>query len=148
MVPNYLGTASKEQYVYLSVIWTIYMFIQFYILWGLAMKYLKSTLVQVVIVCLCIGTADRIFYYFIDADFVFDTLAYGTPIGIGAILAKMIREDSPYLEKIKLIPKKLILPVYIAGLALVIGGYLLSPNSIYAAVVPFFHLYLLFICVN
>jgi len=139
LFPNYFSKHTPEQYIYLSIIWTIYMFIQFYITWGIILKFFKNNIRIISIIFILIGIVARIVHYFLDhATFEFDTLSYGVPIGTGAILAELIRNDSPYIAKIKTLPKKLIFPIYIFGCLFVLSGYLISTNFIVASVIPVF----------
>lgn len=136
LIPNYLQKAAPEQYVYLAVIWTIFMFVQFYLVWGIVLRFFKANLNTVAVICIAIGIADRIVHHFTAVSFEFDTLAYGAPVGMGTLLARLVREDSPYLKKIATLPKRLVFPSYLVGLVIVLGAYLVSPNFIYAGFVP------------
>jgi len=138
MLPNYFTGITQEQYLYLAIIWTIYMFIQFYFVIGIILKYLKNQLFVVSISFIVIGIVARIVHHSLNFSFEFDTLSYGVPIGIGLILAKLIREDSPYIEKIKMVPKKIILPIYLLGGLIVLTGYLISTNVVMISLVPVF----------
>ena len=55
------------------------------------------------------------------------------PREIAALLANAL-SASPYLEKIKLIPKKLLFPIYLTGLIFVLLAYIPSGNYIYVSV--------------
>ena len=136
LFPNYFSNFTQEQYVYLTVIWTIYMFIQFYIVWGIVLKYLWKQLRVVAFVAIGIGITARIIHLYHEHIFEFDTLSYGVPVGIGTILAILIRNDSPYLEQVKLLPKKTIIFIYVTGCLILATGYLLTANFIFNALVP------------
>ena len=138
LLPNYFSELSQEQKIYLGVIWTIFMFIQFYIFWGIILKFFKNHIQTISISLIVIGIVARIIHHYFDFSFEFDTLSYGAPIGVGGILAGLIRNDSKYIEKIKLLPKKLIVPIYILGGLFVLFGYLISTNFILISFVPFF----------
>lgn len=138
LFPNYFTGITQEQYLYLAIIWTIYMFIQFYLVWGIVMKFFKNQLLYVAAGLIVIGIVARIVHNYLEYSYEFDTLSYGVPIGIGAILAKLIREDSPYIEKIKMIPKKIIVPIYLIGGLFVVAGYLISTNVVVISLIPVF----------
>jgi peptidoglycan/LPS O-acetylase OafA/YrhL len=136
LIPEYYASYINEQYIYLAVIWVILMFAIFYVIWGLILKYGSKALKSISILFILAGIASRITCHFLDISFEFNPLAYGVPIGMAAILAQLVRTESKHLEKIKNIPKKFILPIYILGLAIVVFGYLMSTNFFIYSIVP------------
>jgi len=138
LFPKYFTKLPQEQYIYLAVIWTIFMFIQFYFFWGIILKFFRNLIQPISIALIVVGVASRIIHHYLDSDYGFDILSYGAPIGIGGILARLIRNDSKYIEKIKMLPKKLIIPIYIVSGLFVLSGYLISANFILVSIVPVF----------
>lgn len=136
LIPEYYASYINEQYIYLAVIWVILMFAIFYVIWGLILKYGSKALKSISILFILAGITSRITCHFLDISFEFNPLAYGVPIGMAAILAQLVRTESKHLEKIKNIPKKFILPIYILGLAIVVFGYLMSTNFFIYSIVP------------
>jgi peptidoglycan/LPS O-acetylase OafA/YrhL len=137
LFPNYFSSLTQEQYVYISIIWSIYMFILFYVVWGIVLKYFSRHLKTIALATMIIGVAARITHHYLDFSFEFDPLSFGVPVGIGTLLAVMIRNESPYLDRIKVLPRKLLIPAYVVGCLVVVLGYLVTPNFIFNNIVPF-----------
>ena len=134
--PSDIPELSKEQYIYLAVIWTIYMFIQFYIFWGIILKFFLQQIKYVSIILIGIGIASRTFHVLIDTSIEFDILSAGIPIGIGGLVAHIFRNDERTIEMIKHLPKGTHLVAYLIGIASIICGYIFLGNTYAAAIVP------------
>jgi peptidoglycan/LPS O-acetylase OafA/YrhL len=137
LFPNYFSSLTQEQYVYVSILWSIYMFILFYLVWGIVLKYFSSHLKTIAFGAMVIGVVARIIHHYLDFSFEFDPLSFGVPIGFGTVLAVMIRNESPYIERIKVLPRKLLIPFYAAGCLIAALGYLATSNFILNNLVPF-----------
>ncbi|MBN4077617.1 acyltransferase [bacterium AH-315-C20] len=137
LLPNYFYSVAVEQYVYLIVVWAIFMFIQFYFVWGLLMYFLWKRLKYICFLLMVIGVASRIVHLSMESVWEFDTLSYGVPIGIGALLALVIRREHWAVEKIKKLSKKVVNIGYVVGVILLIFSYYVAHNSVAAAFVPF-----------
>lgn len=138
LFPNYFSDFTNEQYIYMAIIWTIYMFIQFYIFWGFILKFLKQNLEIVAGVLIAIGVIARIIHGYMDIGYEFDTLSYGVPVGIGALVASIIRKDSPIIERIKNFSKSTNIVIYVLGAAVTLGGYLISKGAMMISIIPLF----------
>lgn len=136
LIPGYYTSYGNEQYIYLSVIWTVLMFLTFYFLWGIVMKYLKNNLVYVIYTLVGLGIILRIIFYYNDLQQPFNLLLYFTPIAFGAYLALAIRNEFSILAKIKTTPKKLIGPIYIVGILIILTNYLFLDNAFAYALIP------------
>lgn len=136
LIPEYFSVYGREHYICLAIIWVILMFAQFYFVWGIVLKLGRKTLTIISFVLIFIGIATRIIYTLMDISWEFSVLSYGVPVGVATILAQLIRNDSPYLEKIRVLPKRFILPIYIIGTILLITGYLISGGFFVQSFVP------------
>ena len=135
-VPNYLSRLNNEQHIYLVVTWSIYMFLQYYLIWGIVLKFFKAQLLKISIVLICVGVAARIVHVAMDSDWQFDTLCYGVPIGIGAIFGLMVRQEYSIIDRIKQFAKKLHAAIYTIGFIILFGAYLVSGKGYLDAFVP------------
>lgn len=136
LIPEYYSSYSNEQYIYLTSIWVILMFLQFYFVWGIILKYGKTALGSISLFLIAAGVTTRIVCHFLDISFEYNLLSYGAPIGIATILAQAVRNDSPKLNTIKGIQKKFVVPIYITGFILIIFGYLISTNFFVETLIP------------
>ena len=134
--PNYFYNVVREQQIYLGVICSIYMFVQFYFVWGIILKFFKTNLRVISFSIILVGLTARIIHHFTDTNFLFDTMSYGVPIGFGALLAELIRGESKLIDKIKTISKRKIVVIYFCGVSAVLFGYLLSTNFLMASLLP------------
>lgn len=136
LFPNYFANISAEQYIYIAIIWSIYMFIQFYVFWGAILKFFINQIKVIGIVLIGLGMADRIYHVLIKTPFEFDTLSAGIPVGIGALSAHILRNDERFVELIKNLSKGFHLLVYLVGITIVLLGYLYFGNTYAAALIP------------
>lgn len=133
-IPNYIGSIVPAQISVIVIIWGMFMFLQFYFIWGLILKFFKEHLKVIAFVFIVLGLAVRIIHYLNDSDFTFDTLAYASSIGLGALLAYYIRIDHPGLEKFKSISKGKTTGIYGFLLLHLIAGYVLAPSILFAII--------------
>ncbi len=142
LIPNYGAEYTKEQFIYLAVIWTIYMFIQFYFIWGLILRFLKDQLFYVSLFLMVIGIVARIMHISGDGSsyyvYIFDTLSYGVPIGIGGLLSLLIRNEHPLIEKLKSFTKSRVIMIYSIGTLFTISAYLFSFKGFGLTIIPLF----------
>lgn len=136
MFPENSETTTNEQFIYLAVIWTIFMFLQFYVIWGLILKFFLSQIKYVSFIFIGIGIITRVYYVLIDAPFEFNTLSAGIPIGIGALVANSIRFNDRLVENIKHSPKMNHLIIYLIGIVVLLGGYVFLGNTYFVALIP------------
>jgi len=137
LLPNYFYNLQAEQYVYLIVIWAVFMFIQFYFVWGLLLYFLRKQLKFVCFLMIGVGVASRIVHLTIETGWQFDTLCYGVPIGIGGLLAIAVRNEHKIIERVKKFSKRVISVGYVLGVGILILGYYLSYDSYAIAFIPF-----------
>lgn len=136
LFPNYFSNLTSEQYIYLAIVWTIYMFIQFYVFWGLVLKFFVQQIKVIAGILVLVGIVSRVFHVFNETSFEFDTLSAGIPIGIGAIIAQQVRNNDRLIELVKHLSKGTIGAIYLIGLVVLIGGYLFLGGTYMAAVIP------------
>lgn len=135
--PFRFSIISKEQFIYSSTAWTIYMFAQFYLVMGFILRYFHKKILLVSVVFLIAGITTRIVHYLADLPFEFDMLAFLSPAGIGLILGWLVRNESPYIAIIKQLRKPILIAIYTLGvLWLTIGYILASGNFFLTAIVP------------
>jgi len=138
LVPNYLSTFQGDQLIYLKIISSIYMFIQFYLIWGIILKYLVRYIKPIAFLLVIIGIIIRIIHSAGGVSFSLDTLAYGIPIGIGVLTAAAIRNDSKIVKIVKTFSKRINITLYVIGIFLFLLGYILMENYYFAALIPLF----------
>ena len=127
--PTAIPSITKEQFIPLAVIWTIYMFLQFYVFWGFILKFFIQQINYVGIGLIAIGIAARIFHVLTDTSYEFNVLAAGIPIGAGAMVANVVRNDERTVELIKHLSKGTHLLVYLIGIATIVLGYTFLGNT-------------------
>lgn len=137
LLPNYFYGLQAEQYVYLIVIWAVFMFVQFYFVWGLLLYFLRKHLLYLCLLVITIGVISRIVHLSLETDWQFDTLCYGVPIGIGGLVALAMRTDNTIIDRIKKLSKRAISAFYIIGIGILLTAYYFSHDSYLTALVPF-----------
>lgn len=136
LIPGFYTNYGNEPYIYLGIIWTITLFLLFYFVWGIVLKYFRKNLQFIIYFWLAIGIISRVVLFFLENNQPYNLILYGVPIAIGAQLALGIRTEASYINKIKLAPKKIVGPIYFVGVALILFGYLLLDNFIGYAILP------------
>lgn len=136
LVPNYFSTFGGDQLIYLTITCSIYMFIQYYIVWGIVLKYLRNQLLIVSLIAVVVGIVSRIIHVMNDSDFTLDTLAYGVPIGLGAIVAQSVRNEDRIVEHIKEFSKNTNSILYLFGVVLLLSGYIIANGTFLEAFIP------------
>lgn len=132
LLPNYFADLTKDQYVYLIVLWTIYMFIQFQLVWGLIIRFFRENLKIISLVFIGIGITARLVHYFSETLLVFDTLSYCASIGMGGLIALAVRNESAIIDKIKNLSKSAVIGMYISGLVFILFSYFLLDGFLIA----------------
>lgn len=136
-IPNYLANFTTEKEAYIIAIWMVYAYIQFYLVWGIVLKFFKPFILHFSIAFIVIGLASRLIHTLHTHDYTFDTLAYGIPIGIGALIANYNRTHANIKDYIKNLSKKNIQFIYSLGLINILTLYPLLNGSILSAFIPF-----------
>ena len=136
MLPNYFS--SSFQFLFIAIIASIYLFLQFYFVWGIVLKYLRDFIPHVGIALVVFGIVVRMVHIYKGTSHVLDTMAYATPIGVGAFLAYAVRADLKIIQRLKEIPKNINTVIYIVGTILIIGGYILTSKHFSSAFIPLF----------
>ena len=130
-IPNYLGRLNGSQDSVLVVIWFIFLILQFYFLWGVILKFFRKFILHISIALIVAGIVYRYFYSFGDSySFTFDTLAYMSPIGIGATTAYFIRAEHSILDRIKNLKKAWVGLLYFFLIIHLLSAYLLASSYI------------------
>lgn len=137
-LPNYFATVQPDRLTYTLVIFSVYMILQFYVVWGLILKYLNPYIVWVSVIFVGIGIVARILLIANQQPFYFDTLSYGVPIGIGGILAYLVRNNKALINRIKKLSKAQIVLGYGVGTFGLISFYVLFKTTYFAAFIPLF----------
>ncbi len=136
-IPNFMVDIQPERFVYTVVIFSIYMMLQYYFVWGLILKFLKNHIVTIGVLFIVLGIITRLILINKAMIFYFNPLSYGISIGIGAILAHIIREKQQFINNIKKLNKSKILFFYSIGSMAVLVLYIYTiNNNILAAFVP------------
>jgi len=138
LVPNYFSSFSGDHFVYLKVITSIFMFIQFYVFWGIILKFFYRYLAVIGLVLIGIGILSRILHLYNETEYLLDTLAYSTPIGIGCLYAIAIRNGWAFTTKMKEFSKSTNSFIYVVGVAILLAGYLVFSQSYLSALIPLF----------
>jgi peptidoglycan/LPS O-acetylase OafA/YrhL len=133
--PNYFAQITADQYIYLAVIWTIYMFLQFYLVWGIILRIFILQIKYVAYLIIGIGVASRIYHALVGTSYEFDTLSMGVPIGMGVIIAVAIRNNHRLVDVVKHLPKSAHILMYGIGIV-TLGGYLIVGSGYLNAIVP------------
>lgn len=136
LFPNYFAELTTEQYIYLAVIWTVYMFLQFYVFWGFILKFFSQQIKYIGYGLIGIGIASRVYHILLNTPYEFDTLSAGIPIGIGAIVAHTMRNEDRLAEAIKHLTKGNHIVVYAVGVTSILLGYLFFGNTYVSAIIP------------
>jgi peptidoglycan/LPS O-acetylase OafA/YrhL len=136
LMPNYFSNPGAYDFIYIVVIASIYLFIQFYIVWGFILKYLIRFISSICIGMVIVGLIARAIHFQLNTDYFLDTLSYGIPIGIGGFLASALRKDAQWVTYLKELSKNVNGFIYIAGGILVFGGYILFNHQIASIMVP------------
>jgi peptidoglycan/LPS O-acetylase OafA/YrhL len=136
LFPNNTLGLTSEQFIYLAVIWTIYMFLQFYLVWGFILKFFLQQIKYVGFIFIAIGVVARVYHILLQTPYEFNTLSVGIPIGIGAIVANAVRFDDRLTENIKHSPKANHIIVYLIGIVTILGGYVFLGKTYAAVVIP------------
>lgn len=138
LAPNYFSTLADEQLIYFMIICSTYLFLQFYLVWGIVLKLFKTHLWLVATLMIGVGITTRIVHLVNDSDYILNTLAYGVPIGIGTLAAVIIRQENWLFLRIKELSKSMNIIIYVVGGAFYLGGYLTTENSYFSALIPVF----------
>lgn len=136
LVPNFLSDFTGHQLLYLSIICSIYMFIQFYVLWGLIMRFLSNQLLIISGLMVLVGIVIRVIHFMNDSSYLLDTFAYGVPIGFGAITAIAIRSEWTIVESLKDVSKNANTIIYVIGGLVFIGGYIVTSMGYISVLIP------------
>ncbi len=135
-IPNYLSTATNEKEAYTLAIWMVYMYLQFYLIWGIVLKHFKPFITYISIAFIFIGISSRIFHTLNGSEYLFDTLAYSVPIGFGALIANYNRNNSTLKDYFKTLSKTNIKFYYILGVICLFTLYPLLNQTILSALIP------------
>ena len=114
------------------------MFLQFYIFWGIVLKFFHNYLNLIALILIGVGLLSRILHQFNHSDYLMDTLAFGIPIGIGVLTATAVRNENAIVVKLKEVSKNANSFIYIIGSLLFLGGYILASSSYLNAIIPLF----------
>lgn len=143
-VPNFKASILTERFAYTVIIWVVFMFFQFYFVWGLILKYLNSKIVYVGFVFMALGLFVRLYYAYTGTLFYYNPLSYGVAIGVGGILAHLVRNKPSFIERFKQLKKIQIRIIYSVGVFGVLALYPVFAKNYLQAFVPFISV--LFFC--
>ncbi len=137
LIPNFkIDPNHLVQPLFMVVLASVFMFIQFYIVWGIVLKFLRKQLTIVALLLLIIGILVRILYVTWDASYLLNTFAYGVPLGMGVFTALFFRSDLPLFEKLKDVSKQKNTLIYLVGIVIMLIGYLAVDNTWMTAFLP------------
>ena len=137
-VPNYFSILTQEREANIIVIWMIYMYLQFYFVFGIILKYFKPYLTYISIALIITGVLSRMYHIYNANDYIFDTLSYGVPIGIGTLIATYNRTNKDLQNYFKNISKLRIRYYYVIGLLSIFIIYPIIGNTSLTAFTPIF----------
>ena len=112
LFPYYYKSLSAEVFIYTYVIWSILLFCQFYLLWGLVIKFLSRFIPHLSILLLLASIVEKLFLSGSELTYNLSLLDYGASIGIGALLAINIRHNDKILNWIKQLSNNQIQLIY------------------------------------
>lgn len=135
-LPSNYNLLTPEQYIYIIALWTIIMFMMYYVVWGFILKFFSKQIQYIGWFFVVLGIASRAYHVLIEHPIEFDVLAMATPVGIGAIVANVVRNDQRKVDMIKHAPKANHWMVYIAGFLVMMGGYLFFGNTYLITIIP------------
>ncbi len=110
--PTYYKQLSQEVFVYTYVIWMIFMFLQFYVVWGIVLKFLKKYLLFISFLVIAIGLYAKLSLNGEPLVSNFNLLFYCTSIGFGSLTAYLARQNHDIINKIKILSNTQIQLIY------------------------------------
>lgn len=131
-----LGILSVEQLLYISLMWAIVMFLIFYFFWGIMLKFFSQHMRIIGYILIGIGIVARTLLILNDINYQFNPLSYGIPIGLGAILADLIRNEERLVERFKQFSKQMNLMIYLIGTIVLLLAYVFVESSILVSLIP------------
>lgn len=142
LLPHYQNIISREVFIYLYFIYGALAILQFYILWGLVLKYAEKHLIVTITILFAIGIVFKIIGSSESHAYYLYLPFYFMEISIGALTAIIIRGDLPIIASAKAMSRGRIILIYIIGIFCIIAAYLLS-DSIYVKLLSKLCLYAL-----
>lgn len=130
--PSTHQNLTREVLIYLYFIYGVFVIAQFYIIWGIVLKYLRTYIFHLSILLIFIGI---IFKYMstIGSYSAYMYLPfYFYEIGIGAITAILVRGDSSIIPSVKAMSSTWISLIYFSGISFALIVYILSDSTILA----------------
>jgi peptidoglycan/LPS O-acetylase OafA/YrhL len=122
-VANFFYNPANDSLIYIKVICYLYMFIQFYLVLGLILRFFHKHLAWVSVVLILVGLVARWVHLVNSTDFSLDPLAYGIPVGFGLLVAEAVRNESKLIKLIKSVKKGQNIGIYVVGLLFLVGSY-------------------------
>lgn len=137
MFPRDYLIFSPEQYIYFAVLWSIIMFLFFYLFIGFIFKFFKDYIKIVAYGLIAAGIATRAYHVLNDSTFEFNVLAFGIPIGFGLYVADLMRNSTRVADQFKGFTKRNHALIYFIGISAILVGYFFTNNSFLSLLVPF-----------
>ncbi|MFK8037000.1 MAG: acyltransferase family protein [Crocinitomicaceae bacterium] len=129
-LPSSYQNLTREVLIYLYFIYGIFVIIQYYLIWGVVLKYLNKYLMFISILFVIIG----ITFKYADTISSFSTYMYLPfyfyEIGIGAITAILVRGNSSIINVIKTTSSSVIGFIYFSGISIALLVYIVSDSSL------------------
>jgi peptidoglycan/LPS O-acetylase OafA/YrhL len=130
LFPLYYQKMNSEVYIYLYFIYGVFVLLQYYVIWGLILKFLKPYLYIVATILLIsglvfklIGSSDN-FTLFLYLPYYFVEIALGTTTAI------ILRSESAIIEKAKALKGNSILFVYTTIGLIAVASYFISVSAV------------------
>lgn len=136
MFPRDYEFFSPEQYIYFAVLWSIIMFLLYYIVLGIILKFFKDLLKIIGFGLILIGLAARAYHYLSNQTFELDVLSFGVPVGFGMLFALIIRNSTRTTDYFKDLTKRNHAIVYMIGIISMLLGYFFTSGTIFSVVIP------------
>jgi peptidoglycan/LPS O-acetylase OafA/YrhL len=133
---NFFYNPTYDDLIYIKVICYLYLFIQFYLVLGLILRFFHKYLTWVSLVLIVVGIVARWVHLVTSTDFSLDPLAYGIPVGFGLLVAEAVRNESKLIKLIKSIKKGQNIGIYVVGLLFLVGSYFALGKTYGSVFVP------------
>lgn len=136
MFPRDYSYFSQEQFIYFAVLWSVIMFLIYYLFIGVIFKFFKDYLKVISYGLIAIGLGTRAFYFLSDSTFEFNLLSFGVPVGFGLIMADIVRNSNRISDLFKELNKRNHAVVYLIGVPALLLGYFFTKGTVFSLVVP------------
>lgn len=136
LTANFFYSNISDPLIYIQVICFIYLFIQFYLVLALILRFLHKYINWVAVILILVGIVTRFLHLHYTSEFSLNPLAYGVPIGLGLFIAQAIRDESKLIKIIKSVKKGQNIGIYVIGIVFLISSYFVFGNTYGSVFIP------------